>query len=71
MRRISLALALMSAVAAGCSMGGKPTNSTGTGTAKGEQGVFYFVNIFAPPDRRRDHLGIAGIPAPSTAAPRP
>jgi OmcA/MtrC family decaheme c-type cytochrome len=50
MRRISLALALVGAVAVtGCSGGTSPAAKTGTGVAKGVVGQYYFVNIFTVP----------------------
>ena len=48
MRRISMALALVGVVAAGCSMS-KPSTSGNTGVAKGVAGSNYYVNLFTPP----------------------
>jgi OmcA/MtrC family decaheme c-type cytochrome len=50
MRRISLALALIGAVAVtGCTGGNKPAANTDTGTQKGVTNQFYFVNLFSLP----------------------
>jgi hypothetical protein len=50
MRRISLALALVGAVAVtGCSGGAPSASKTETGVQKGVAGQFYFVNLFTPP----------------------
>ena len=49
MRRISLALALVGAVAAGCTGSKVPVTDTSTGVAKGVPNVNYYVNLFNPP----------------------
>jgi OmcA/MtrC family decaheme c-type cytochrome len=51
MRRISLALALIGAVAVtGCTGGKAPAVSTGSGTEKGSAGNFFYVNLFTVPE---------------------
>jgi OmcA/MtrC family decaheme c-type cytochrome len=50
MRRISLALALVGAVAVtGCSGGNKPAANTDSGVQKGVTDQYYFVNLFSKP----------------------
>jgi OmcA/MtrC family decaheme c-type cytochrome len=64
MRRISLALALVGAVAVtGCSGGSKPATNTGSGTEKGITGQLYYVNLFDVPEGGYVTSDIAGIPA--------
>ena len=47
MRRISLALALIGAVAVtGCTGGNAPAGKTDSGVQKGVTGQYFFVNLF-------------------------
>ena len=71
MRRISMALALVSAVAAGCSMSSKTATTGSQGTAKGIPGTNYYVNLFRPPIGGIVTSSIGGIDCGASSMGRP